>query len=63
MTAMMPTITSILRGDQPMTKEGSIILMMMGMPWDVNPVPTMMTVVASMNMIVVTPNKNMCPGE
>jgi hypothetical protein len=46
-----------------MSKEGSIILIMMGMPWDVNPVPTMMTVVASMKMIVVIPNKNICPRE
>ena len=63
MTATTPTITSILCGDQPMTKEGSIILMMMGMPWDVSPVPTAITVVARIKMNVVIPNRNMCPRE
>jgi len=63
MTATTPTITSILCGDQPMTKEGSIILMIMGMPWDVSPVPTAITVVARIKMNVVIPNRNMCPGE
>jgi hypothetical protein len=60
---MMPTITSNLCDDQPTTIEGSIILMMKGMPWVVIPGPKTITVVASMKMIVVIPNTNMCPGE
>jgi hypothetical protein len=60
---MTPTTKSILCGDQPIAKEGSIILMIMGMPTDVNPVPTEIMVVARMKMIVVIPNRNMCPGE
>ena len=43
--------------------EGSIILMMKGMPWVVIPGPKTITVVASMKMIVVIPNTNMCPAE
>jgi hypothetical protein len=46
-----------------MRKEGSIILMMKGMPWVVSPGPTTITVVASMKMMVVIMNTNMCPGE
>ena len=60
---MTPTTTFILCGDQPMTKEGSIILIMIGMPWDVNPVPTEITMVARIKMIVVIPKRNMCAGE
>jgi hypothetical protein len=43
--------------------EGSIILMMKGMPWVVSPGPTTITVVASIKMIVVIMNKNKTPGE
>jgi hypothetical protein len=60
---MTSTTKFILSGDQPMAREGTIILMIMGMPTDVNPVPTEITVVARMKMIVVIPNRNMCPGE
>ena len=62
-TAMTPTITSNLCGDQPTAMEGSISLIMMGMPWVVIPGPKKSTVVASIIMTVVIVNTNMCPGE
>ncbi len=62
-TAIMPTTTSNLCGDQPTAIEGSIILMMMGMPWVVIPGPKKSTMVARTKMIVVIMNTNMCPGE
>jgi hypothetical protein len=62
-TAMTPTTMSILWGDQPTATEGSIILIMKGMPWVVIPEPKTSTVVASIRMTVVIENTNMCPGE
>lgn len=62
-TAMTPTTTSNLCGDQPTATEGSIILIMVGMPWVVSPGPKKSTVVASIKMMVVITNTNMCPGE
>jgi hypothetical protein len=62
-TAMTPTTTSNLCGDQPTATEGSIILIMKGMPWVVIPTPKKSTVVASIRMTVVIENTNMCPGE
>ena len=61
--AMIPVATSILCGDQPMTKEGSMNFMIMGMPWDVNPGVMTIAVVASIKITVVIPNMNICPGE
>lgn len=62
-TATKPTTAFNLCGDQPTAIEGSIILMMKGMPWVVSPGPKRITAVASMKMTVVIPNTNMCPGE
>jgi hypothetical protein len=62
-TATKPTTAFNLCGDQPTAKEGSIILMMKGMPWVVSPGPKRITVVASIKMIVVIPNTIMCPAE
>ena len=60
---MTPTTTFNLCGDQPTAIEGSMILIIMGMPWVVSPGPKKSTVVASIKMIVVITNTNMCPGE
>ena len=46
-----------------MANEGSIILMIKGMPWVVSPGPITITMVARKKMIVVIPNTNMCPRE
>jgi hypothetical protein len=46
-----------------LSNEGSNFLISMGMPWDISPGPRTMTVVQSIKMIVVIPNKNMDPGE
>ena len=62
-TAMTPTTTFNLCGDQPTATDGSIILIMKGMPWVVIPGPKKSTVVASIRMTVVIENTNMCPGE
>ena len=62
-TAMTPTITSNLCGDQPTAIEGSIIFIMMGMPWVVISGPKKSTMLASIKMTVVIANTNMCPGE
>ena len=62
-TAMIPTTTSNLCGDQPTAIEGSIILIMIGMPWVVISGPKKSTMEASIMMIVVIANTNMCPGE
>lgn len=60
---MIPTTTSNLCGDQPTATEGSINLIMMGMPWVVSSGPKKSTMLASIRMIVVIENTNMCPGE
>jgi len=36
---------------------------MVEIPWDVSPEPRTITVVESIKMIIVIPNKNMDPGE
>jgi len=61
--ATIPVITLILWEDQPIESEGSIKLMIMGMDCSVSPGPTKMTMVASTKMIVVLPNRKMCPME
>jgi len=62
-TQMMASTTWILCGDQTLSKEGSIFLISMGMPWDVSPGPRTMTVVESIKMIIVIANKNMCSRQ
>ena len=61
--AKIPMTTSILWGDQPMAKEGSIFFIMVGIPWDVSPGPRTIIAVANMKISVVDPNMNICPGE
>ena len=62
-TAMMTWTMWVLCGDQTLSKEGSIFLIMMGMPWDVSAGPRTRTMVQSIKVIVVIPNKNMCSRE
>lgn len=62
-TATKLTTAFNLCGDQPTAIEGSIILMITGIPWVVSPGPKRITAVASIKMTVVIPNTNMCPGE
>jgi hypothetical protein len=52
-----------LCGDQTLSKEGSLVLIIMEMAWDVSPRPRTMTIVESIKMIVVIPNKNIRPRE
>ena len=60
---MMPLTMSLLCGGQIPLKEGSMILIMMRMRWDISAGPRTMTIVESIKMIVEVPNKNMCPSE
>jgi hypothetical protein len=60
---MMTLTTSILCGDQTLSKEGSNVLIIMKLNWDVSPGPRTIKILESIKMIVVIPNKNMDPGE
>ncbi len=62
-TATMTLATVILCGDQILSKEGSSVLIMSKLDWDVSPGPRTIKVVESIKMIVVIPNKNMDPKE
>ncbi len=56
---MMRKTTPNLYCDQTPLKEGSIFLFMMAMAWNITTGLRTMTVVESIKMIVVIPNKNM----
>ena len=62
-TATTRTAADNLRCDQPIEIEGSIILTMKGIPWVVIPEPQKSKVVASVKMIVMLTNTNVCPVE
>jgi len=60
----MTTLTArIFCGDQTLSKEWSNAWIIEEMSWDVSSMSRMRSVVVSINMIVVIPNKNMCPRD
>lgn len=60
----MTTLTArIFCSDQTLSKEGSNAWIVEEMSWDVNLMSRMRSVVVSIKMIVMIPNKNMCPRD
>jgi hypothetical protein len=61
---MMALTTKNLCGDQTLSKEGCLVLIKMDMTiWDNSPGPRTMTIVESIKIIAVIPNKNICSTE